>query len=119
MSYQRQPRVKLCTLSIRTSSKGNDYLSGYLGKAKVIGFRGEPDKYGSDTWDIFVSEPEPRQDAHDAASPAPRAPAPPGAPPRPRAAPARREGGGSRMEQAASASYQRLGAPGLNDEIPF
>ena len=58
--YPRRPRVLLASLSVRTSGQGREYLSGYLGKARVVGFAGEPDKYGNPTWDIFVSEPEPR-----------------------------------------------------------
>ena len=48
-------------LSVRTSAKGRAYLSGYLGKAKVVAFAGEADRYRT-TWDVFVSEPKPRQD---------------------------------------------------------
>ena len=50
------PRVLLLTLSERTSGKGNRYLSGWLGKASVVAFAGEPDKHGNPTWDLFVSE---------------------------------------------------------------
>ena len=49
-------------------------LSGYLGKAQVVAFKGEPDAHGNETWDVFVSEPrqEARQDARqDAPRPAP------------------------------------------------
>src|SRR3954447_19593856 len=54
------PRVLLLTLSERVSGKGNTYLSGWLGKASVVAFAGEPDKHGNPTWDLFVSEPQPR-----------------------------------------------------------
>ena len=54
------PRVLLMQLSERTSGKGNRYLSGWLGKASVVAFAGEPDKHGNPTWDLFVSEPQPR-----------------------------------------------------------
>ena len=57
------PRVLLLTLSERTSGKGNRYLSGWLGKASVVAFAGEPDKHGNPTWDLFVSEPQPRAEA--------------------------------------------------------
>ena len=57
------PRVLLLTLSERTSAKGNAYLSGWLGKASVVAFRGEDDKHGNPTWDLFVSEPQPRAEA--------------------------------------------------------
>ena len=53
-------RVLLMQLSERTSAKGNRYLAGWLGKAGVVAFRGEPDKYGNETWDLFVATPEPK-----------------------------------------------------------
>ena len=49
MSDPRTPRVLLLTLSRRTSAKGNEYWAGYLGKASVVGFPGEPDKFGNET----------------------------------------------------------------------
>jgi hypothetical protein len=55
--------VLLMQLSERTSAKGNAYLSGWLGKASVVAFRGEDDKHGNPTWDLFVSEPQPRAEA--------------------------------------------------------
>ncbi len=54
------PRVLLMQLSIRTSAKGNQYLSGWLGKAQLVGFPGEADRFGNATWNIYVSEPEQR-----------------------------------------------------------
>ena len=57
------PRVLLLTLSERTSGRGNRYLSGWLGKASVVAFAGEPDKHGNPTWDLFVSEPQPKAEA--------------------------------------------------------
>jgi hypothetical protein len=56
-------RVLLTTLSVRTSAKGRAYLSGWLGKASVVAFAGEPDKHGNPTWDVFLCEPEPRPGA--------------------------------------------------------
>ena len=64
------PRVLLLTLSERTSAKGNAYLSGWLGKASVVAFRGEDDKHGNPTWDVFVSTPEPRPEAGQERDPA-------------------------------------------------
>jgi hypothetical protein len=55
-------RVLLTTLSVRTSAKGRRYLSGWLGKAGLVAFEGEPDKFGNPTWNVFLSEPEPRPD---------------------------------------------------------
>lgn len=57
------PRVLLAVLSERTSAKGNAYLAGWLGKARVVGFRGDDDPYGNPTWNLYVSEPEPREGA--------------------------------------------------------
>jgi hypothetical protein len=54
------PRILLTTLSVRTSAKGRPYLSGFLGKSRVVAFEGEADRFGNPTWDIFVAEPEPR-----------------------------------------------------------
>lgn len=54
-------RVLLTTLSRRTSTKGNEYLAGWLGKASVVAFPGQPDKFGNPTWDLFLSQPEPRE----------------------------------------------------------
>jgi len=54
-------RVLLLILSERTSARGLTYLSGWLGKAKMVGFKArEPDKYGNPVWEIFVSEPSER-----------------------------------------------------------
>lgn len=56
----RGGNVLLTTLSVRTSAKGNAYLAGWLGKASVVGFAGEPDKYGNPTWDLYVTTPQER-----------------------------------------------------------
>ena len=56
-------RVLLMSLSVRTSAKGRSYLSGWLGRASVVAFAGEPDKFGNPTWDVFLAEPEPRDAA--------------------------------------------------------
>ena len=56
------PRVLLMVLSERTSARGTTYLTGWLGKAKVVAFRGkEPDKFGNPTWEVFVAEPQQRE----------------------------------------------------------
>jgi hypothetical protein len=47
-------KVLIATLWHRTSGKGNEYLSGYLGKARIIGFRGDPTADGTPTWDLYV-----------------------------------------------------------------
>lgn len=48
-------KVLLTTLWERTSQKGNVYLAGFLGKASVVAFRGEPTADGTPTWDVYVS----------------------------------------------------------------
>ena len=67
MRTMTSARVLLTTLSVRTSAKGRPYLSGWLGKASVVAFEGEPDRFGNPTWNIFVAEPEPREGAPAAA----------------------------------------------------
>ena len=47
-------KVLLTTLWERTSQKGTVYLSGYLGKARLVAFRGEPTEDGAPTWKLFV-----------------------------------------------------------------
>src|SRR4051794_37527247 len=63
------PRVLLLQLSERTSGKGNRCMSGWLGKASVVAFRGEDDKHGNPTWDMFVSTPEAGQERDPAGRP--------------------------------------------------
>jgi hypothetical protein len=54
-------RVLLLTLSERTSAKGVAYMSGFLGKARVVAFKAkEPDKYGNPQWELYVHEHEPK-----------------------------------------------------------
>ncbi len=65
-------RVLLVSLSERTSAKGRKYMSGWLGKASVVAFPGEPDKFGNETWDLFVSPAPPRQQPSTAGGPAQR-----------------------------------------------
>src|SRR3954467_4085584 len=62
------PRVLLMQLSERTSARGSRYLSGWLGRASVVAFRGEDNKHGNPTWDVFVSEPQPRAEVGQARS---------------------------------------------------
>jgi hypothetical protein len=61
------PRVLLMTLAERTSGKGNVYLAGWLGKARLVGFKAkEPDRYGNEVWEIYAQEPEPKADSDQA-----------------------------------------------------
>ena len=54
------PRVLLTVLFQRTSARGRPHLSGWLGKARVVAFAGEPDAQGDPTWTWDVTKPEPR-----------------------------------------------------------
>jgi hypothetical protein len=55
------PRVLLMRLSCRTSAKGSEYLSGFLGCARVVAFKAkEPDRSGNEQWEVYLSEPEPK-----------------------------------------------------------
>ena len=50
----RDRQVLLCQLCQRTSKRGTEWLSGLLGEARVIGFRGEPKPDGTLTWNLYV-----------------------------------------------------------------
>jgi hypothetical protein len=65
-----EPKVKLTTLWQRTSAAGNVYLSGFLGKARIIGFRGEPTEDGTPTWDLYLQNGD--RDGQRQASTSPR-----------------------------------------------
>jgi len=49
-----EQKVLIATLWQRTSGKGTEYLSGFLGRARIIGFRGDPTADGTPTWDLYV-----------------------------------------------------------------
>ncbi|WP_191057509.1 hypothetical protein [Geminicoccus harenae] len=63
MTGYQAPKVLLTTLTERTSAKGNVYLTGWLAKARVVGFRGEDDEHGNPVWNLYLSEPERRENA--------------------------------------------------------
>jgi hypothetical protein len=64
------PRVLLLTLAERTSAKGTVYLAGWLGKARLVGFKSkEPDQFGNPTWEVYAQAPEPRADTAQAPEP--------------------------------------------------
>jgi hypothetical protein len=73
------PRVLLAELTERTSANGNRYVSGWLGKARIIGFWSDgEDREGNATTvlRLFVQEPDQkpqeRQPGRSPASAAPR-----------------------------------------------
>ena len=49
-----EAKVLLATLSIRQSKAGRTYVTGWLGKSKLIGWSGEPDKFGNRTIDLYL-----------------------------------------------------------------
>ena len=55
-------RVLFTTLSMRKSAKGNDYCVGWLGGIELIGFPGEPDKFGYPTYRLFIQAREERRE---------------------------------------------------------
>jgi hypothetical protein len=58
----QQPKVLVLKLRQRTSAKGNTYLDGWMGRAKLIGFKdAEPDQYGNETWSVYAVTPTPRE----------------------------------------------------------
>jgi hypothetical protein len=59
---RNEPKVLLMTLSERVSGKGTRYFSGWLGKARLVGFLSdETDKEGRPLWNIYAAEPQPRE----------------------------------------------------------
>jgi hypothetical protein len=48
-------RIRLAKLYERVSARGNRYLIGRLGLAKVVMFQGEPTEDGTPTWDVYVT----------------------------------------------------------------
>lgn len=48
-------KVHLLDLRLRTSAAGNQYMSGWLGKAAVVGFLDREQE--GEVWNIFVSTP--------------------------------------------------------------
>ena len=55
------PGVLLAILPQHTSVRDRPYLSGWLGKARMVAFAAEPDARGDPTWELYVAEPEPRR----------------------------------------------------------
>jgi hypothetical protein len=55
MTITTTGKLKLLTLTQRTSAKGTPYLQGILNGLAVVAFRGETTEWGP-TWDIYVQE---------------------------------------------------------------
>ena len=60
------PRVLLLPLTERTSGRGNRYLSGWFGQASVVAFSRRARQHGNPTWNVYVSEPQPRAEGEAA-----------------------------------------------------
>jgi len=60
-------KVHLLDLRLRTSAAGNQYLSGWLGKAAVVGFLDREAE--GEIWNIYVSTPAPRSGASAESTP--------------------------------------------------
>lgn len=59
-------KVLLTELTLRTAKSGREYLSGLLGFARIVGFRGDNDREGNPTWKIIAGPREVRgRRAHD------------------------------------------------------
>ena len=55
-------KVLLLELVQRTSAKGTIYLTGWMAKARLVGFLApEPNERGDQVWRIYVQEPQPRE----------------------------------------------------------
>jgi len=75
------PRVLLAELTERTSAAGNRYVSGWLGKARIIGFWGDAENRDGNPTTVlrlFVQEPDQkpqeRQERQPGRSPASASP---------------------------------------------
>jgi hypothetical protein len=113
MSAYQAPKVLLTTLTERTSAKGNVYLTGWLAKARVVGFRGDDDEHGNPVWNLYLSEPERRENGQAGTSERPERPA--------RPAPASNELRRQQRANKAAFDAQRRhedAMTNLNDEIP-
>jgi hypothetical protein len=75
MSAAPPGKVLLCTLWERTSARGTQYLSGFLGKARVVAFRGPPTPDGIETWNIFLQPGKEQEQAEAERKAAPSRPA--------------------------------------------
>ena len=67
MNGRPEPKVLLYKLSVRKSASGREYLSGWTGSAKLLGFKdAEPGKYGEEVWSVYAVTPPPKADAEPA-----------------------------------------------------
>jgi hypothetical protein len=56
-----QSKVLVLKLRQRVSARGNTYLDGWMGQAKLLGFKEvEPDEYGNEVWSVYAVTPQPK-----------------------------------------------------------
>ena len=61
-----KPKVLLATLSFRVSEQtGKVYCYGWLGKSKLIGFPGEPDRFCNKTINLYLQAVEERTERRE------------------------------------------------------
>jgi hypothetical protein len=60
-SGQREAKVLVLKLRQRVSARGNAYLDGWMGQAKLLGFKeAERDEYGNEVWSVYAVTPQPK-----------------------------------------------------------
>ena len=59
---QQGSRVLFAILTECTSGAGKPYLRGWAGASNLVGFRGEPDEQGRPTWNLYLTERQPKPD---------------------------------------------------------
>jgi hypothetical protein len=59
MTAAASDRIPFTRLYERTSARGNRYLLGRLGYARLIAFQGEPTAEGTPTWDVYITPGDP------------------------------------------------------------
>lgn len=99
-----QARVLFAVLSECTSGRGTAYLRGWAGASNLVAFPGDPDDQGRPTWNLYLTERQPRD-----SPPAPRQratgrEAAPGGPGGPAATGARPGGAGRAAERRGAGS---------------
>ena len=87
MNGPPQARVLFATLTECVSGRGSAYLRGWAGASNLVAFAGEPDEQGRPTWDLYLTERQPRDgtpappqraQARESASGQPAVPSAPG-----------------------------------------
>jgi hypothetical protein len=61
VSGGQQPKVLVLKLRQRVSARGNTYLDGWMGQAKLLGFKdAQPDEHGNEVWSVYAVTPQPK-----------------------------------------------------------